>query len=243
MSENVQKLVGIAVMALIVVLGLAIPGQEQVNSFQRNSVVSSVSLVPSLPTFPTADKASAVQAKIESQLAKISDITAEIAALIKEMQALEPPQPPGEDATEDEDKEYKELLQAFQDKVAELNKKLDSLEGKFAKAQAVLNKLNNVDLPQAQREDAKALQERADKSQEALEKRIETTGSSLKDRRDLGTKAAIETVELRREDVGAFADCVTKRIGRIRLESHTRNAISGCLQEAPKSPNPGIEID
>ena len=244
MSENLRKLIGLAVMALIVVLGLLIPGEEQVNSFQRNSAVSSVSGQPiSLPTAPTADKASAVQAKIESQVAKISDITAEIAALMKEMQALEPPQPPGEDATEDEDKEYKELLQAFQDKVAELNKKLNSLEGKLAKAQAVLNKLNNADLPQAQREDAKALQERADKSQEALEKQIETTGSSLKDRRDLGTKAAIETVELRREDVNAFADCVTKRIGRIRLESHTRNAISGCLQEAPKSPKLGIEID
>ena len=243
MSENLQKLVGIAVMALIVVLGLAIPGQEQVNSFQRNSVVSSVSRTPSLPTFPTADKASAVQAQIQSQVEKISNITVEIAAVMKELQALEPPQPPGEDATEDEDKEYEELLQAFEQEVAKLNKKIDSLQSKLAKAQAELNKLQMKDLPQAQQEDAKALQEWADTSQEALEKQIETTGSSLKDRRDPGTKAAIETVELRREDVDAFADCVTKRIGRIRLESHTRNAISGCLQEAPKSPKLGIEID
>ena len=124
-----------------------------------------------------------------------------------------------------------------------MNKKLESLQSKLAKAQAELNKLQMKDLPQAQQEDAKALQEWADTSQEALEKQIETTGSSLKDRRDPGTKAAIETVELRREDVDAFADCVTKRIGRIRLESHTRNAISGCLQEAPKSPKLGIEID
>ena len=244
MSENLGKLIGLAVMALIVVLGLLIPGEEQVNSFQRNSAVSSVSGQPiSLPTAPTADKASAVQAKIESQLAKISDITAEIAALIKEMQALEPPQPPGEDATEDEHQEYEELLQAFQQEVAKLNKKLESLQSKLAKAKAVLNKLNNVDLPQAQREDAKALEEWAKESQEALEKQAEATISSSKDRRDLTTKVAIETVELRREDVGAFADCVTKRIGRIRLESHTRNAISGCLQEAPKSPKLGIEID
>ena len=243
MSENVQKLVGIAVMALIVVLGLAIPGQEQVNSFQRNSVVSSVSLVPSLPTFPTADKASAVQAQIQSQVEKISDITAEISAVMKELQALEPPQPPGEDATEDEHQEYEELLQAFQQEVASLSKKLDSVQSKLAQAQAALNKLLIEDLLQAQQEDTKALQEWADTFQEALEKQIETTGSSLRDRRDSGTEAAIETVELRREDVDAFADCVTKRIGRIRLESHTRNAISGCLPEVPKSPNPGIEID
>ena len=42
MSENMRKLIGLAVMALIVVLGLLIPGEEQVNSFQRNSAVSSV---------------------------------------------------------------------------------------------------------------------------------------------------------------------------------------------------------
>jgi len=194
-SENVQKLVGIAVMALIVVLGLAIPGQEQVNSFQRNSVVSSASLAPSLPTSPTADNSSAVQARIQSQVEKISDITAEISAVLKELQALEPPSHPGEDAKEGEIKEYEELLQAFQQVVSALNKKLEDLEAKFAKPHTAL-KLMYSDLPQAQP-----------------------------------------------EDVDAFADCVTKRIGRIRLESHTRNAISGCLQEAPKSPKPGIEID
>ena len=195
MSENVQKLVGIAVMALIVVLGLAIPGQEQVNSFQRNSVVSSASVAPSLPTSPTADNSSAVQARIQSQVEKISDITAEISAVLKELQALEPPSHPGEDAKEGEIKEYEELLQAFQQVVSALNKKLEDLEAKFAKPHTAL-KLMYSDLPRAQP-----------------------------------------------EDVDAFADCVTKRIGRIRLESHTRNAISGCLQEAPKSPKPGIEID
>tara|TARA_Y100000768_G_scaffold382321_1_gene362462 strand:- start:348 stop:935 length:588 start_codon:yes stop_codon:yes gene_type:complete len=194
-SENVQKLVGIAVMALIVVLGLAIPGQEQVNSFQRNSVVSSASLAPSLPTSPTADKSRAVQARIQSQVEKISDITAEISAVLKELQALEPPSHPGEDAKEGEIKEYEELLQAFQQVVSGLNQKLEDLEAKFAKPHTAL-KLMYSDLLQAQP-----------------------------------------------EDVDAFADCVTKRIGRIRLESHTRNAISGCLQEAPKSPKPGIEID
>ena len=245
MSENLRKLIGLAVMALIVVLGLLIPGEEQVHSFQRNSAVSSVGLPPegSLPSSLFPYKTDAVQAQIQSQVEKISKVIADLAAVMKELQALEPPQPPGEDATEDEHQEYEELLQAFQQEVAKLNKKLESLQSKLAKAQAELNKLQMKDLPQAQQEDAKALQEWADTSQEALEKQIETTGSSLKDRRDPGTKAAIETVELRREDVDAFADCVTKRIGRIRLESHTRNAISGCLQEAPKSPNPGIEID
>ena len=225
-------------MALIVVLGLVIPGQEQVNSFQRNSTVSSVGLPPegSLPSSLFPDKTDAVQARIQSQIEKISDITAEISAVMKELQALEPPSHPGEDATEDELEEFQELMQAFQQALLNLNNKLHILEGKLAKANAELNKLNSSDLPQAQREDAKALQEWAEESQEALEKQAEAIISSSKDRRDLTAKAAIETVELRREDVDAFADCVTKRIGRIRLESHTRNAILGCLQEAPKSP-------
>ena len=81
MSENLRKLIGVAVMALIVVLGLLIPGEEQVHSFQRNSVVSSVSLVPSLPTFPTADKASAVQAQIQSQVEKISKVIADLSLI------------------------------------------------------------------------------------------------------------------------------------------------------------------
>ena len=196
MSENFQKLVGIAVMALIVILGLAIPGQEQANSFQRNSKISGIGVASSsLPTAPTADKASAVQAQIQSHVEKISDITSEISAVLKELQALEPPSHPGEDAKEGEIKEYQELLQAFQEVVSALNRKLEDLEAEFAKPHTALKSMNS-DLPQAPR-----------------------------------------------EDVDAFVDCVTKRIGRIRLESHTRNAISGCLQEAPKSQKPGIEID
>ena len=128
MSENFQKLVGIAVMALIVVLGLAIPGQEQASSFQRNSKISGIGVASSsLPTAPTADKASAVQAQIQSHVEKISDITSEISAVLKELQALERPQPPGEDATEDEHQEYEELLQAFQQEVAKLNKKMGAI--------------------------------------------------------------------------------------------------------------------
>ena len=185
MSENLRKLIGVAVMALIVVLGLAIPGQEQVYSFQRNSKPSGIGVAVSSPKLPTAEKASAVQAQIQSQVEKISDITSEISAVMKELQALEPPSHPGEDAKEGEIKEYQELLQAFQEVVSALNKKLEDLEAEFAKPHTALKSMNS-DLPQAPR-----------------------------------------------EDVDAFADCVTKRIGRIRLESHTRNAISGCLQEAP----------
>ena len=124
MSENLRKLIGVAVMALIVVLGLAIPGQEQVHSFQRNSAVSSVGLPPegSLPSSLFPYKTDAVQAQIQSQVEKISDITSEISAVMKELQALEPPSHPGEDAKEGEIKEYQELLQAFQEVVSALNK-------------------------------------------------------------------------------------------------------------------------
>ncbi len=233
MSENLQKLVGIAVMALIVVLGLVIPGQEQVNSFQRNSAVSSISsghLGPSLPSSPSADKAGAVQAKIQSQVDKISDITAEIRVIMEELQALEPPQPPGEDATEDELKEYQELLQAFQQAVAELNKKLDSLQGELQKAKAGLNKLQNVDMPQAQREDAKALQEWAEKSQEAIEKQAEVTVVEREPTQRIS--------ELRKVEVDLLADCVTKEVGQVRLKSHIRNILMKCADAVTGMPEP-----
>ena len=233
MSENLKKLVGVVILAALVVVGVSTTRDIQSLSFERNSVSSAVSGQPiSLPTAPTVDKTSAVQLKIEAQVEIISEISAEIQAIMQELQALEPPQPPGDDATEQEIEKYYEELAKYLEQVVSLNRQFDQAQKKLAKAQIGLAKLQNSELPQAQQEDAKALQEWAEESQEALEKQAEAISSS-KDRRDLTTKAAIETVELRREDTDAFADCVTKRIGRIRLESHTRNAISGCLQEAP----------
>jgi len=161
--------------------------------------MSSISSGPeqiSLPTQPTADKASAVQSKITSQIGKISDITAEISAIMKELQALEPPSQPGKDADEDAMKKYQESLKSFQQQVASLNKKLDSLQTKLQRAKGELNKLNNVELPQAERQDAAALRDWAEKSQEALERQTEATASSTEDSEDLTDTAAQGKVRL-----------------------------------------------
>ncbi len=150
----------------------------------------------SIPTAPTADKASAVQSKIESQVGKISDITAEIAAIMKELQDLSTPPHPGKDASEDELKKYQADLKKFQEQVSSLNKKLDQLQAKLSKAKAVLNKLNNSELPQAQREDAKALQDWTDQSREALEKQAEAAAASTQDSEDMTAGTAKDKVRL-----------------------------------------------
>ena len=83
-----------------------------------NSGISSQAI--SLPTAPTADKAGSVQLKIESQVGKISDITADIQAIMKDLQALEAPTHPGKDADEDALKKYQDDVANFQKKVASL---------------------------------------------------------------------------------------------------------------------------
>ena len=103
-----------------------------------------------LPAPPTADKSSSVQLKIEGQIGKISDLMADIQAIMKELQALEPPESPGSKATDEDKESYQKSLADFQSKVASLNRELNQAQGKLAKAQATLSKLQNSDLPQAQ---------------------------------------------------------------------------------------------
>ena len=73
---------------------------------------------------------------------------------------------------------------------------LDQLQAKLTKAKAVLNKLNNSELPQAQREDAKALQDWTDQSREALEKQAEATAASTQDSDDMTAGTAKDKVRL-----------------------------------------------
>ena len=123
-------------MALIVVLGLAIPGQEQVHSFQRNSAVSSASGQSiSLPTGPTVDKASAVQAQIRSQVEKISDITSEISAVMKRLKRWS--LLISGERRKSEIKEYQELLQAFQESIGCVEQKTER-QDEFAKPHTAL---------------------------------------------------------------------------------------------------------
>jgi len=149
-----------------------------------------------LPTAPSADKASGVYGKIEAQAGKVGDLSAEIAAIMKDLQALEPPAHPGEDADDDAIKKYQDALSKFQGKVDSLNKKLAQTQEKLGKAQRVLAKLQNSDLPAAQRDDAQTLKDWAEKSQAALESQAEATAAATRDNQDLTAGKAQNKVRL-----------------------------------------------
>lgn len=222
MSENLKKLVGVVILAALVVVGVSTTRDIQSLSFERNSVFSAVSGQSiSLPTAPSSDKASGVQLKIEAQLGKISDIVADIQAIMEELKALEPPQHPGEDATEDEMKEYEQLAD-FQGKVAALNQKLAEAQEKLAEAQSALAKLQTSELPQAQAQDARNYKEWADGTEAAIEKQAEVASSSSKDGKDLTNDAPKEKVKVKpqgpkrsaAEVTSAFTECAYKNVGR-----------------------------
>ena len=223
MSENLKKLVGVVILAALVVVGVSTTRDIQSLSFERNSDISGGSGQPiSLPTAPTADKASGVQLKIEAQAGKISDLIADIKAMMEELQALEPPQHPGDDATEQELTKYQEQLADFQGKLAALNRRLSQAQGKLSKAQSALAKLQNSELPQAQAQDARKLKRWADGTEDAIEKQAEVASSSSKDDKDLTNDAPKEKVKVKpqgpersaREVTSAFTECAYNNVGR-----------------------------
>jgi chromosome segregation ATPase len=162
------------------------------------SSTSGISSQPiSLPTAPTADKAGSVQLKIEGKVGKISDLIAEVQSIMKELQALEAPQHPGKDASEEDIKKYQDALATFQKKVASLNQKLSRTQGKLAKVQSQLNKLQSSDLPRAQADDARTLKQWADETQDAIEKQAEATAASTAETQDLTVGNAQDKIRVK----------------------------------------------
>ena len=223
MSENLQKLIGVVIVAALVVLGVSTTRDIQSLSFERNSLPSGASGQSiSLPTAPTADKTSGVYAKIEAQVAIIWDLTADIRAIMQDLQALEPPQHPGDDATEQEVEKYQEQLADFQGKVAALNQKLAQTQDKLAKAQSALAKLQTSELSQAQAQDTRTLKQWADESEAALKKQAKDASSSTQDDKDLTIGAPEEKVKVKpqgpkrsaAEVTSAFTECAYKNVGR-----------------------------
>ncbi len=222
MSENLQKLVGVVILAALVVVGVSTTRDIQSLSFERNSVASGGSGQPiSLPTAPTADKTSALNARMAALLLEISDLAADIQAIMEELKALEPPQHPGDDATEQELTKYQEQLADFQGKLAALNQKLAQILVQEGEAEHDLVKLQSA-LSQAQAQDARNYKEWADGTEDAIEKQAEVASSSSKDDKDLTNDAPKEKVKVKpqgpersaREVTSAFTECAYNNVGR-----------------------------
>jgi len=221
-SENLQKLVGVVILAALVVVGVSTTRDIQSLSFERNSVASGGSGQPiSLPTAPTADKTSALNARMAALMLEISDLAADIQAIMEEMKALEPPQHPGADATEQELTKYQEQLADFQGKLAALNQKLAQILVQKGEAEHDLVKLQSA-LSQAQAQDARNYKEWADGTEDAIEKQAEVASSSSKDDKDLTNDAPKEKVKVKpqgpkrsaAEVTSAFTECAYKNVGR-----------------------------
>ena len=222
MSETLQKLVGVVILAALVVVGVSTTRDIQSLSFERNSVASGGSGQPiSLPTAPTADKTSALNARMAALLLEISDLAADIQAIMEELKALEPPQHPGDDATEQELTKYQEQLADFQGKVAALNQKLAQILVQKGEAEHDLVKLQSA-LSQAQAQDRRKLKKWADGTEDAIEKQAEVASSSSKDDKDLTNDAPKEKVKVKpqgpersaREVTSAFTECAYNNVGR-----------------------------
>ena len=141
---------------------------------------------------------------------------------MQELKALEPPQHPGADATEQELTKYQEQLADFQGKVEALNQKLAQAEAKLAKAHSALAKLQTSELSQAQAQDRRKLKKWADGTEDAIEKQAEVASSSSKDDKDLTNDAPKEKVKVKpqgpersaREVTSAFTECAYNNVGR-----------------------------
>jgi uncharacterized coiled-coil protein SlyX len=223
-SENLYKVIGVVILAALVVLGVSTTRDIQSLSVERNSAIGS-NAIGGLPQgTPALTNTAMVQDRIEAQIAKIVDLVADIHAIMEELQALEPPQPPGEDATKQEIEDYWEQVDDFQQKLTALTQKLSDTQVKLAKAESVLAKLQGSGLSQAQAQaqDARTLKRWADESEDALKKQAEAVSSSTQDDTDLTIGAPKEKVKINPQDperfaaevTSAFTECAYNNVGR-----------------------------
>ncbi len=156
----------------------------------------------SLPEF---SRTSQVQARIESQVGRISDLFADIQSIMAEMAALTPPQAPGpqkdKEAQAAAQAAYAEALSQFQSQLQALNQKLTSTQQKLGQAQALLQRLQASDLPTAERQDADDMRRAVEQAREALEAQAEAIAAqSGADDEDLTTKTESLKAQIHKVD-------------------------------------------
>lgn len=148
---------------------------------------------------PQFSKASQVMARIEQKVGQIAELFANLQSIIAELEALEPPSVPGEGATDEEKSSYNNKLEAFQEKVAQLNKNIEDVSEKLTEAQSELDSLQQQDLPTAEREDAQNLKNALDQAKKAMEAAFSEVNDKDKksgDQSDLTSRVARRQVSV-----------------------------------------------
>jgi chromosome segregation ATPase len=126
-----------------------------------------------VPAFQTPSfEAPAVAARIESQIGRISNLFSEVQAILAQISALKGQAPvKGE---EEPAEDFAKRVEAFQSQLNQLNTRLGSVQRKLGQAQAILRRMQNQDMPAAERRDTQRMQKAIDDHQKALEAAAET---------------------------------------------------------------------
>ena len=122
---------------------------------------------PNVPNVQ-ASETSAVQMKIESQIGTIRDLTLNIKALFAEIEAG---RPVGKDADDPA------KMQAYQQKVNQLNVQIENAYKQIGQATTLLNHIQQSEMPAAERKDAENLKKQLDAQKNTLDNTAKTVGS------------------------------------------------------------------
>jgi len=159
---------------------------------------------------PAYDEASGVVAQIQNQIGSISDLFAQIQDLLNEIQAASAERPdPNSSEFKDKDgnfdaSKFGQAMTAFTQKINDLNTKLESTYRKLGTAQAVLQRMQNQDLPAANRRDAERLQKSMKDATEALNGAARTLADGTQGGDDSRTSSKAEThieIKLRQKNI------------------------------------------
>jgi chromosome segregation ATPase len=175
---------------------------------------------------PQFSRAEAVQGKIQAVMDTIQDLFSAISALLAELKAHQASKPTAPDTSGMKEGDAKNALQKFADEMGKwenelnrLNRDLVSTQHKVQGEQQKLNKLQSVDLPQAQQRDIENARKQLEQAQKQLQAQAEAFDTGATDRtesdqtairqaeiRVVRNKEDIVSLEIRRPHVAPTAD-------------------------------------
>lgn len=140
-------------------------------------------------------RAQQVMGSIQAELESIKGLSAQIAQLVAQLQALQqsrPERPNTQGMSKDDARKamekYEGNLRRWEGDVARVSRQLDQVQEKLSKTEKNLQKLQNQDLPQAQREDTRRAQKELDDARKSMEEAAKSLDNSSEDRVDSGSQ-------------------------------------------------------
>jgi chromosome segregation ATPase len=184
--------------------------------------MSNISGVPSYTPPPPPDYVSPVVQKIESQIGKISDLYHDISAIMRQISALEPPKIPTRGADESDDswaakmQKFNGDMATFQGKLNALNGQLRNAQSRLGRAQMVLQRLQNSEMPAAERKQAQEIEKNFKDAQRALEEGVKAAEDLSKSSAGTGaeesSRVELKVIEKKEEIDAVFEGASLKNL-------------------------------